>query len=360
MKQDHFHALILAGGRGTRFWPRSRTKRAKQVLGFLGEDTLIQKTVERLEKLIPRERIWVLTNEHLREEIARQLPGVPKRQILAEPAQRNTAPPIGLAAKILHDEDPDAVMGVFPADHHIGKPAAFLKIVRAAYRAAAAGRMALIGIQPRWAETGYGYVEFPQGRMVPGSLVPVEIVRFREKPNPETAREFVAAGHFGWNAGMFFWRADVFLEELRQHLPETAALIESLPKFGAKPFAAKLAEVFPRCENISVDYAILERAHDVVGFAAGDIGWNDVGSWNAVHDLLPKDPDGNAAQTEALFVSASGNLVHAPGKLVALLGVDDLIVVETPDALLIARKDQAQRVGDVVKLLEKQKRDDLL
>jgi mannose-1-phosphate guanylyltransferase len=360
MKQDHLHALILAGGRGTRFWPRSRTKRAKQVLGFLGEETLIQQTVARLEKLIPRERIWVLTNEHLREEIARQLPGVPKRQILAEPAQRNTAAPIGLAAKVLHDADPDAVMGIFPADHHIGKPAAFLKVVRAAYLTAATGRMVIIGIQPRWAETGYGYVEFPKGQMRAGSLEPVEIVRFREKPDPETARQFFEAGHFGWNAGMFFWRAEVFLAEMRLHLPETAALIESLPKFGARTFAAKLADIFPRCENISVDYAILEKAQGVVGFAAGDIGWNDVGSWNAVHDLMHKDANGNAAQGDAIFVSASGNLVHAPGKLVALLGVDDLIVVETPDALLIARKDQAQRVGDVVKLLEKQKRDDLL
>lgn len=360
MKQNHFHALILAGGRGTRFWPRSRTKRAKQVLEFLGDSTLIQQTVSRLEKLVPRYRIWILTNEHLRDEIARQLPGVPKRQILAEPAQRNTAPPIALAAKILRDADPDAVMGVFPADHYIGKPAAFLKIVRSAYRSAAAGRMAIIGIQPRWAETGYGYVEFPAGRMEPGSLEPVEIVRFREKPDPETAREFVDAGHFGWNAGMFFWRADVFLGEMRQHQPKTAALIESLPKFGGKNFAAKLADVFPQCENISVDYAILEKVQGVVGFAAGDIGWNDVGSWNAVHDLLPKDASGNAGQGDVLFVGASGNLVHAPGKLVALLGVDDLIVVETSDALLVARKDQAQRVGDIVKLLEKQQRQELL
>src|ERR1035437_2793271 len=250
MTQDHLHALILAGGRGTRFWPRSRTKRAKQVLEFLGTATLIQQTVTRLEKLVPPERIWVLTNEHLREEIARHLPGVPKRQILAEPAQRNTAPPIALAAKVLHDGDPDAVMGVFPADHHIAKPAAFLRVVRAAYQAAAAGRMAIIGIQPRWAETGYGYVEFPKGKMTAGSLEPVEIVRFREKPNLETAQEFVEAGHFGWNAGMFFWRADVFLSEMREHQPKTAALIESLPKFGGKNFAAKLADVFPQCENI--------------------------------------------------------------------------------------------------------------
>jgi mannose-1-phosphate guanylyltransferase len=316
--------------------------------------------VARLEKLLPRERVWVLTNEHLRDEIARQLPGVPRRQILAEPTQRNTAPPIGLAAKILREADPDAVMGIFPADHYIGRPAAFLKTLRAAYGAAAAGRMAILGIQPRWAETGYGYIEFPPGRMKPGSLEPVEIVRFREKPDAETARLFVEAGHFGWNAGMFFWRADVFLDALHELLPQTAALLDTLPKFGGRTFAAKLAEVFPQCENISVDYAILEKAQGVVGLAVGDIGWSDVGSWNAVYDLLPKDDQGNAARSEALFERATGNLVDAPGKLVALLGVDDLIVVETPDALLITRREHTQKVGDVVRILEKQKRDELL
>ena len=360
MKNDHLYALVLAGGRGTRFWPRSRRHRSKQVLEFLGAGTLIQQTVARLEKLVPRERVWVLTNEHLRDEIARQLPGVPRRQIVAEPAQRNTAPPIGLAAKILREADADAVMGIFPADQYIARPAAFLKTVRAAYHAAAAGRMAILGIQPRWAETGYGYIEFPPGRMKPGSLEPVEIVRFREKPDAETAQLFVEAGHFGWNAGMFFWRADVFLNALREHLPQTAALLETLPKFGARAFAAKLAEVFPQCENISVDYAVLERAKGVVGLAAGDIGWSDVGSWNAVYDLLPKDAQGNAARSEVLFERASGNLVDAPGKFVALLGVDDLIVVETPDALLITRREHTQRVGDVVKILEKQKREELL
>jgi mannose-1-phosphate guanylyltransferase len=290
----------------------------------------------------------------------RQLPGVPRWQIVAEPAQRNTAPPIGVAAKILRESDPDAVMGIFPADQYIGRPAAFLKTVRAAYGAAAAGHMAILGIQPRWAETGYGYIEFPPGRMQPGSLKPVEIVRFREKPDAETAQLFVEAGHFGWNAGMFFWRADVFLNALHEHLPQTAALLDTLPKYRARAFAAKLAEVFPQCENISVDYAVLERAKGVVGFAAGDIGWSDVGSWNAVYDLLPKDAQGNAARSETLFERASGNLVDAPGKFVALLGVDDLIVVETPDALLITRREHTQRVGDVVRFLEKQKRDELL
>jgi mannose-1-phosphate guanylyltransferase len=196
--------------------------------------------------------------------------------------------------------------------------------------------------------------------MTPGSLEPVEIVRFREKPGPEMAAQFLEAGHLGWNAGMFFWRADVFLSELRTHLPETAALIEALPRSTSKKFAEALASTFPQCESISVDYAVLERAAGIAGFAVGDIGWNDVGSWDAVYELLPKDAQKNAARGDVVFHNASGNLVDAPGKLVALLGVDDLIVVETADALLIAPRDQAQSVGEVVKMLEKQKRDELL
>jgi mannose-1-phosphate guanylyltransferase len=360
MSARHYHALILAGGRGTRFWPRSRTHKAKQVLEFLGQGTLIQQTVARIGKLVPAERTWILTNEHLREEIARQLPDVPKRQIIAEPAQRNTAPPIGMAARILERIDPDAVMGVFPSDHFIARPAPFLKIVRAAYKAAWRGRIALIGIRPRWAETGYGYLEFPRGAMKPGALDPVEIIRFREKPDEETARAYVEAGHFAWNAGMFFWRASVVMEELRRHLPRTAALLETLPPVTSRKFSARLAEIFPQCDNISVDYAVLEKASGVVGFAAGDIGWNDVGSWSAVYELLAKDAARNAGRGERLALDAAGNFVDAPDKLVALLGVENLIVVDTPDALLIARRDQAQRVGEIVKALEKSERRSLL
>lgn len=360
MPQQHLYALILAGGRGTRFWPRSRTRRAKQVLDFLGEGTLIQQTVERLQRVLPPERILILTNDFLRDEIARQLPQVPKAQILAEPAQRNTAPAIALAAHILSKRDPDAVMGVFPADHYIARPAPFVRLVRAAYKTAAAGKIALIGIQPRWPETGYGYVEFPASGVTPGSLAPTPVIRFREKPDLATATAFVNAGHFCWNAGMFFWRADVFLNELRTHLPGTAALIDSLPAPSSRKFAAALTGTFPKCENISVDYAVLEHAENVMGFAAGDIGWNDVGSWSAVYELMKRDSAGNAARGNALFHLASGNFVDADGKLVALLGVKDLIVVDTPDALLVANRNDAQSVGELVKLLEKQNRKDLL
>ena len=354
------YALILAGGRGTRFWPRSRTCRAKQVLEFLGTGSLIRQTVERLRPVVPPERVWVLTNRHLCNEIAGQLPEIPRHQILAEPAQRNTAPPIGLAAKILNEQDPDAAMGVFPADHFIARPAPFLKIVRAAYAAAEKRRMALIGIQPRWAETGYGYLEFPKRRLKPGTAQAVPVVRFREKPDLRTAQRFLRAGNFAWNAGMFFWRSDVFLAALREHLPKTALLLESLPAFGSSGFEQALAEAFPRCENISVDYAVLEKAADVVGFGAGDIGWNDVGSWNAVYELLPKDPGGNAVRGDALFIEAGGNYIDSHGKLVAVLGLHDLVVVDTPDALLITTRDRAQQVGEVVKALEAAKIEELL
>ncbi len=357
---NHNHALILAGGRGTRFWPRSRKARAKQVLDFLGAGTLIQQTVERLKAVVPPSNIWVLTNGHLRAEIIRQLPEVPKAQIIAEPCGRNTAPAIGLAARIMQDVDPDAVMGVFPADQYVSRPAPFQRLLRAAYRTAARGEMALIGIQPRWPETGYGYIEFPKGGMTPGSLTPVPIVRFREKPDLPAAKKFVTSGHFGWNAGIFFWRADIFAAQLWKHLPQTAALLDTLPRFGSRAFNAKLAEVFPHCENISVDYAVMEHASGVLGFAAGDVGWNDVGSFNAVYDLMDKDGGDNATRHSLLALDSQRNYVDAPGKLTALIGVDDLVIVDTPDALLVTRRDLAQKVGDAVKMLEKLERGDLL
>jgi mannose-1-phosphate guanylyltransferase len=355
---SHLYGLILAGGRGTRFWPRSRKAQAKQVLRFFGDRSLIQQTVDRLRPVLPPERIWILTNDHLRAEIVKQLPEVPKKQILAEPAQRNTAPAIGLAAHILQSIDPEAVMGVFPADHVIGKAKDYIKLVKPAFQAAKEGKIVVLGIEPRWAETGYGYIEFPQAPR-PGQQTPV--ARFREKPDAATAAEFVKAGNFYWNAGMFFWKASVLLDELREFLPKTAALIAGLPEFSSRRFAAGLAETFPRCENISIDYAVLEKAANVVGIAAGDIGWNDVGSWDAVYELQKRDARGNAVRADALIVESAGNYVDAAkSKLVALLGVHDLIVVDTPDALLIADRGRAQQVGDLVKELEKQKRNNLL
>lgn len=352
-------AVIMAGGRGTRFWPRSRRRRAKQVLRIFGERSLIQQTVDRLRTLVPAERIWVITNQDLRPEIVRQLPEVPARQIVAEPAQRNTAPCIGLAARILLSFEPDAVMGVFPADQLITTPRPFQRLARAAYRAAGQGRLIVLGIRPRWPETGYGYIEFPAG-FRPEASEPVPVVRFREKPDLPTARRYLRAGRFYWNSGIFFWRAGLFLEELQRHLPQTAHLLAGLPSYGDRRFARRLEELYPQCENISVDYAVLEKSRKVAGFASDAIEWNDVGSWNAVYELLPHDSEGNAARGEALFQDSAGSFVDAEGKLVALLGVRNLIVVDTPDALLVADRAQAQRVGEIVKALENRNREDLL
>jgi len=355
------YGLILAGGRGTRFWPRSRKRSAKQVLNVVGERSLIQATVDRLAPVIAPERIWILTNDHLREAIARQLPEVPKRQILAEPMQRNTAPAIGLAAHILHSLDPDAVMGVFPSDHVIGKPGLYRATLRTAFKSAAAGGLMVVGIPPRWPETGYGYIEFPrqaQSAHWAGTVFPVQ--KFHEKPALPKARRYLAAGNYYWNSGMFFWRAGVLLDELRRHLPKTATVLAALPRFGGRGFDQRLRSAFPLCDNISIDYAVLEKADNVSGIPAADFGWNDVGSWNAVYELLPRDGCGNVIAGESICLDAHNNFVDARGKTVALVGVDDLIVVDTPDALLVASRDRAQQVGEIVKALEKRGRHELL
>ena len=358
MPKANYYGLILAGGRGTRFWPKSRRRFAKQVMTISGSRSLIQSTVDRLKPVIAPERLWVLTNEFLRDEIVRQLPEVPKRQILAEPAQRNTAPAIGLAAHILQSVDPDAVFGVFPSDHVIGKAARYRALLRTALRAAAEGKIAILGISPRWAETGYGYIEFPPEAA--GNSQPVPVRSFREKPDAATAESYLQAGNFYWNAGMFFWRAGVVLDQLRRHLPKTAALLAALPPFSSRRFGESLREVFPKCENVSIDHAVIEKASDVVALETGDIDCNDVGSWNAVYELLPRDARGNAIPPGAVALASDGNFVDAPGKMVALIGVSDLVVVDTPDAILIADRKRAQDVGAVVQLLEKARRDDLL
>jgi mannose-1-phosphate guanylyltransferase len=355
---SHTYGLILAGGRGTRFWPRSRKRSSKQVLNVVGDRSLIQATVDRLAPVIPPERLWVLTNEHLRETIIAQLPEIPKKQILSEPAQRNTAPAIGLAAHILHSIDRDAVMGVFPSDHVVGKPAAYRGVLKAALKGAASGNLMVVGIQPRWAETGYGYIEFPKGTAAGKEAVPVR--RFREKPDGATAKKFVAAGNFYWNSGMFFWQTGTILDELRRNLPKTATILASLPAFGARKFAAEMERSFPLCENISIDYAVLEKAKKVAGIAAAEFGWNDVGSWNAVYELLPRDGHGNVAIHDSVILDSHNNFVDAKGKVVALLGVSDLIVVDTPDALLVASRGRAQGVGEILKDLEKRGRHELL
>jgi mannose-1-phosphate guanylyltransferase len=289
------------------------------------------------------------------------VPEVPAAQVVAEPAQRNTAPCLALAAKIIASRDPEAVLGVFPADHHISRPDLFLRYLDPAFEAAAAGRLVTLGIHPRKPETGYGYLEFPKGTKA-GTRV-VKLRRFREKPGLADAQRYIDAGNFYWNAGMFFWRAQTFLDCVARYLPNTAARIDSLPKCGSRTFAAKLADAYPQCDNISVDYGVMEpasKAKLVSGIATADFGWNDLGSWDAAHDVAVRDAHQNAARGASLFHGSEGCLVDAHGKLVVLVGVADLVVVDTPDALLVLHRSRAQDVGKIVKALEEGGRHDLL
>ena len=362
-KNSNFYPVILAGGRGTRFWPLSRKKRAKQLLALDGKQTMIQQTVARLLPLAAAKKFWIITNDDLQLAIAKQVPNVPKTQILAEPAARNTAPAIGLAAFLLLRENPDAVIGMFPSDHVIADEKRYRETLERGIEVASAGpNIVVLGIRPNRAETGYGYIE--AGELFQGDALRVR--RFTEKPNAETATEFVAAGNYFWNSGMFLWSAQTLADALEEHLPKTAALLEEIAaSYGTRKFAATFKRLYPKCENISVDYAVLEP-RSAKGEHAGnifclpaDFGWNDLGSWTALHEHHTNKstpPEGNLVASSGVFLlNARGNYVYAPGKFVAAVGVSDLVVVETPDALLITTRQHAQDVGKVVKYLDEKK-----
>ncbi len=362
-KSPNFYPVILAGGRGTRFWPLSRKKRAKQLLALYGKQTMIQQTVARLTPLAPFKKFWIITNDDLRPAIVKQLPKMPKAQVLAEPVGRNTAPAIGLAAFLLLREDPEAVIGLFPSDHVIADEKRYGETLERGIEIAAAGaNVVVLGIRPSRAETGYGYIE--AGGLFQGDALRVR--RFTEKPNADTAAEFVAAGNYFWNSGMFLWSARTLADALREHLPKTAPMLEEIAsKFGTSKFAATFRKVYPKCENISVDYAVLEprsakgEQDSNIFCLPADFGWNDLGSWTALHEhhtAKRTPPEGNLIEAAGTFVlNARGNYVHAPGKFVAAVGVTDVVVVETPDALLITTRQHAQDVGKIVKYLDERK-----
>lgn len=359
-RDPHAYAVVLAGGRGTRFWPRSRRRLPKQLLPVVSEKPLLVETVERLASLVPPKNVWVLTSELLREQTLDLLPQIPDHQIIAEPVQRNTGPAIALAAHLIGQQDPEAVLGVFPSDQHISKTSVYLRAIGRAFRAARGENLIVLGIRPRWPETGYGYIEFPREVKLTAAR-PHRVVRFREKPKLAQARRFVKAGNFFWNAGTFFWRHDVIGAAIRRFLPKTADAISGIAPATSPEFAHTLAEQYPRCdEDRSIDYGVLEHAKNIVGFACADFGWSDVGSWQAVYDLLPKDKFNNVRRSPAILGDESGNYIDAPGKLVALIGVRDLVVVDSPDALLICPRQDAQKVSALVKALEKEGLEDLL
>ena len=370
-KTIDFRPVILAGGSGTRFWPRSRRARAKQVLALDGERSMIQQTVERLKPLSGVEHTWVITNELLAGEIADQLKGVPASQIVQEPAARNTAPACGLAAFLIEKDNPEAVLGIFPSDHVIGDEPRFLKILQKGIALAAAGtNMVVLGIEPTRPETGYGYIETGD---LAGDDSTLRVRRFTEKPNLMKAEEFIAAGNYYWNSGMFLWSARTLANAVREHVPETAPLLEEIAAaHGTPQFEKVFAELYPKCENISVDYAILEprsakgEHKSNLYCLPAEFAWNDLGSWASLYEYqletrLRGDGDGNVADSDGhLTIQGSNNYVYSPRKFVALVGVENLVIVDTEDALLIAHRDHSQDVGKIVKELSQQGKTELI
>ena len=359
----NFYPVILAGGRGTRFWPLSRKRRAKQLIALDGKQTMIQQTVARLVPMASPKRQWVITNDDLRSAILRQLPKLSPKQILAEPVGRNTAPAIGLAAFLLLLHDPDAVLGLFPSDHVIGEPGRYRETLREGIEIAAAGEnIVVLGIRPTRIETGYGYIEVG----APGASGALQVRRFTEKPDIARATQFLAAGNYFWNSGMFLWRASTLANALREHLPNTALILEKIAAaYGTSKFAETFRRLYPKCENISIDYAVLEprsakgEGQSRIFCLPSDFGWNDLGSWTSLHEhhASRSSPAENNLITAAgsFSLNAKNNYIHAPGKFVAVVGVENLVVVETDDALLITTLDQSQDVGKVVKHLDAKK-----
>lgn len=348
------YAVIMAGGVGTRFWPKSRQSNPKQFQNLFGETTMIQQTVERLNGFVEEDQVVVVTNKDYENLVKQQLPFIESSSVIGEPIARNTAPCIASAAALLHKKDPEAVMIVLPADHRIGDPGEFRNVLKTAVQTAQKeSGLVTIGIKPHRPETGYGYIHREMKADIDEFSHPVyKVQKFTEKPDMDTATHFLASGDYLWNSGIFIWKASTILKAFKNHLPEIYNAADELQESNFTD--EDVHSFYQACPSISIDYGIMEKA-EKVHVVPGDFDWNDVGSWKAVHELSDKDKDGNASgQTEALFVNSSGNYVFAgKKKLVAFAGVENVALVETEDAILVVNLEEAQDVKKIVEELEK-------
>lgn len=350
-----FHAVVMAGGSGTRFWPKSRRNRPKQLLRLYGDATMLQQTVARVAPLVPPERVLVVTGADQAAAVRAQLPELPAANVVAEPCPRDTAPCVGLAAEIIAKKDPDGVMIVLAADHVIRPTEAFVRTVRAAIGEVEADPDTFVtfGVKPTRAETGYGYIERGEALGTRDGIPVSRVAQFREKPDRPTAERFLAEGRFFWNSGMFLWRARAVLDALAEHRPALAATLGRIaPALGTPDEAAVLEREFPRMERIPIDKAVMEQASNV---RVLDVvfDWSDVGDWRSLKDLIPPDDRGNSTQGSVLARDTTNSIIVSDdGGLVATLGVDDLVIVQSAGATLVAKKDQLDKLKSLVEGLD--------
>jgi len=343
------HGVIMAGGSGTRFWPMSRKKRPKQLLPITGPRSMIQQTFRRLTGSIPPERIHVITNAEQVDGVISHLPQVPAENIVAEPCSRNTAACIGLAAVRIARHDPDGIMVVVPADSHIDSTDAFLEVLKAACTAAeSADTMVIIGIPPTFPATGYGYIR--RGRQVFDSsgVKLFEVQEFKEKPDELTAAEFLRTGEYYWNSGSFIWKVSTIMAAFEEFMPELHdALLRIADSLGSPREAEVVAAEYERMPNTSIDYGVMEFARNVKVVEA-TYGWDDVGSWQSIENVRERDAQGNVVDGNHIVLDTANCTIMGDDHLIAAVGVEDLVIIHTPDATLVCRKDRAQDVRKVV------------
>lgn len=352
------YAVIMAGGVGSRFWPRSKEKKPKQLIRIFGENTMIQDTVKRLNGLVKKENIFVITNKIQKLRVVEQLPDVPKENVIDEPFGKNTAACIGLASVLIKQKNSEAVVITLPSDHLIQDEDEFRNCLSGAAKFAFDSKgLVTIGITPTRPETGYGYIQFDENNVEKNIY---KVLTFAEKPNVATARRFLESGDFLWNSGIFIWRTDVILEQIKKFLPD---LYDGLTKIeeavGTNDFEKELVQVYGQLKSISIDYGVMEKS-DIVFLTKADFYWNDVGNWEAVYEISEKNEEGNAVIGDVYTANTFGSYIFSPRKFSAIIGVENLIVINTNESLLICHRNNAQDVRQVVDYLKMNKRTELV